>query len=69
MAMGPAIRQLPVEKAVTSPFRYKSLKIHFILFPLITSCETTGTPPLGEIFFIGLMTSDRILKASREGSK
>ena len=38
MAMGPSIRELPAGKAVTSPFRYKSPEVYFIMFAFITSC-------------------------------
>ena len=41
---------MPAEKAVTSPFRYKSLKVRFIKFAFITSCgfaDTVGKKGLG----------------------
>ena len=40
MAMGPSICCLPVEKAVTSTLRYKSLEVYLILLAFITSCGT-----------------------------
>ena len=64
MTMGPSIRLLPVEMAATSPFRYKSLKFHSILFAFVTSPRERessspfqlmpGKRPAAELVFRGV---------------